>query len=656
MRPGSLGAASIAAACSIGFAWEGEAAEPPPIAAFVEPEHYSNVQISPTGEYLSATMRTKTGDEDADGAEGAEDDGDSRTFRVQTYPGGEIKVNRDFGGRGDIAALTWVGDHDLVVAPARRTSSGALGFTGELMSVSVRTATAKRMGFGALLDALPDDAKRILFLTGRDRFGEVRKGRLGTDISQRVARGAAPWGIFVPDGKGGIAFSSGRTADNQIEVHYRQGRQEWQVVERHAYGEAGWRPLWPTAAAHKYYTVDYRRGTTTGLGIYDAAADEHEPLVVQHPQVDVTNHFYDFGRRNLWGVRFDHHYPEVVYVAPKHPRARIHAMLREQYPNDYVAITSSSRDHSLVVAEISGDRKPGDFVLVDVRAGNIQPIASRRPNLPSDALSAVSPVEFKVRDGMTVYGYLTSHASAKMPGSLVVLVHGGPHGLRDYWGFHWEAQLLASRGHHVLQVNYRGSGGYGVEYEKAGFGEWGGLMQDDLTDATRWAAQSGIAEADRICIFGGSYGGYAALMGAAKEPQLYRCAIGVAGIYDLAVMERFGDVRLRRSGVHYLRQVLGQDKDIHKQRSPVHQASRIEAAVMLAHGGLDRRAPLEHAQRMRDALRDAGQSVEWYVDAQQGHGFQANAREELYRRILTFLDTHIGAPRPTELADRQPLP
>lgn len=651
MRPGSLGPASIATACCIGFAGGGEAAEPPPIAAFVAPEHYSDVQISPTGEYLSATMRS---DASTEGEGDGEDGGYGRTFRVQTYPGGEIKVNRNFGGRGDIAALTWVGDHELVVAPARRSSSGGLGVTGELMSVSVRTATAKRMGFGALIDALPDDPKRILFFTGRDRFGEVRKGRLGTDLSQRVARGAAPWGTFVPDGDGGIAFSSGTTADNQTEVHYRQGRQAWQLVERHAFGEPGWQPSWPTAAAHKYYTVDYRQGNTAALGIYDAAAGKHEPLVIDHPQVDVTANLYDFGRRNLWGVRFDHHYPEVAYVAPKHPRARIHAMLREQYPNDYVSLTSSSRDHSLVVAEISGDRKPGDFVLVDVNAGNIQPIASRRPNLQPEALSAVSPVEFKVRDGMTVYGYLTSHPSTKTPGSLVVLVHGGPHGVRDYWGFNWEAQLLASRGHHVLQVNYRGSGGYGLDYLKAGFGEWGGLMQDDLTDATRWAVQAGIAEEDRICIFGSSYGGYAALMGAAKEPPLYRCAVGVAGIYDLAAMERFGDVRLRRAGTHYLRQVLGEDPDLLKQRSPVHQASRIQAAVMLAHGGLDRRAPLEHAQRMRDALREAGQSVEWYVDAQQGHGFQARAREELYRRILTFLDAQIGTPRSAAVAPGQP--
>ena len=625
MRVCAFGAA-LSVVCCVGVA-SAAAAELPPISAFTDSDRFSTMQISPTGEYLSVTMRNEEG----------------ATFRVQTYPDLEIKVNRNFGESRDIVASTWVADHHLVVSPAGRGVLDGLAPTGELLSVAVRTGVVKRLGWGLVLDSLPDDAKSILFTTATNRFPEVHRARLGTDRSQRIARGAAPYGYLIPNGDGGVAFSVGKTEDDQTEVYYREGRR-WQLLERHHTGEPGWTPEWRTASAHKYYTFDYREGPTAALGIYDAATGTHEPLVVRHPQVDLTNVLFDFGKRNVWGVRFDHHYPEVVYTAPEHPLARTHAMLRDLYPDDIISFTSSSSDHSVSVAEIRSDRKPGTFVLVDLKAKKIEAIANRRPALTPEMLSPMSPAEFKVRDGTTVYGYLTRHPDTKTPGPMVVLVHGGPHGIRDFWGFNAEAQLLASRGYHVLQVNFRGSGGYGTAYLKAGFGEWGGLMQDDLTDATRWAIQSGIADENRVCIFGASYGGYAALTGAAKEPDLYRCAIGYAGIYDLSIMEKVGDVRRRRFGLHYMRQVLGDDPNVRQQRSPVYQADDIKAAVMLVHGGADRRAPLEHAQRMRDALQEAAKPVEWFVKGDQGHGFIGDeARRDLYERILAFLDSQIGS-------------
>ncbi len=615
---------ALAALCGAGLA----SAEPPPISAFTDRNAFDNVEISPTGEYMAVTM--------------AHEDGGA-TFRVLTHPDREIKINRNFDEGRAIADLEWVADSHLVVTPAERgLVFASLGITRELTTVAVKTGMVDRLAFGQLLDILAEDPKHILYVNTTDRFLEAYKGRLGGS-SQRIARGAAPRGSLVPSAEGGIAFSTGRTADNQTEVYFREGRKSWQLLERHGYGEPGWVPLWYTAAPGKYFTRDFRDGPTEALGIYDARTGEHGPVVFRHPHADVGELLFDFGRRNAWGVVVHHHYPEVVYLAPGHPLARKHAMLKEVFPNDFVTITSSTRDHALSVALVTSDRKPGDFVLVDARAKKIDPIVSRRPNLTPDMLSPMSAVEFKVRDGTTVYGYVTSHRSTPRPGPMVVLVHGGPHGIRDYWGFNWEAQLLASRGYHVLQVNYRGSGGYGGSYLRAGFGEWGGRMQDDVTDATRWAVQAGIASADRICIFGGSYGGYAALMGAAREPKLYRCAIGYAGIFDLAAAEKIGDIRSRNSGLHYLKQVLGDDMAKRRERSPIHHAEKIQAAVMLVHGTLDRRTPLAHAQRMRDALRDAGHDVEWHVAAGQGHGiFGDEPRRDLYARVLAFLSKHIG--------------
>lgn len=614
-----------------------DASAPPPIAAFTDLDDFGTVEISPTGEYLALTMRHE----------------DGATFRVLDRESGETVINRNFDENREIADLAWAADHHLLVAPAFRSMVLAgLGSTGEIMVVPIKTGRAGRLGWGQVLDNLPDDPEHVLFYLAEDRFGEVYKvnlnsrfRRAGGSVSRnRMARGAAPRGSFVPTQDGSIAFSTGESMDNKTEVYWREGKERWKLVQSHGYGEPGWVPLWYTGAADKYYTRDNRGAATAGLGLYNAKTDTHEKIVVRHPNVDFTGLAWDF-RNRVWSVRFDHHYPDTVYLLPDHPLAKKHATLSKTYPDHTIAFTSTTRDYSLSVAEISSDRKPGDFVLMDVKAKSIEPIASRRPKLQPEMLSPMQPMELNVRDGTTVYGYITSHPKAERPGPMVVLVHGGPHQVRDYWGFDWQAQLLASRGYHVLQVNFRGSAGYGISYLSAGFGEWGGRMQDDVTDATRWAVAQKIADPERICIFGGSYGAYSALMGAIREPELYRCAVGLSGVYDLEAMDKYGDIRSRRAGLQYLNEVLGSPAK-RRARSPVHQTGRIRAAVMLIHGALDRRAPLEHAKRLHDALQSAGRNVEMHVEHNQGHGiFGKEERRNAYAAILAFLDKHL-APSP----------
>jgi dipeptidyl aminopeptidase/acylaminoacyl peptidase len=226
-------------------------------------------------------------------------------------------------------------------------------------------------------------------------------------------------------------------------------------------------------------------------------------------------------------------------------------------------------------------------------------------------MAAVQPVSFKARDGLTVKGYLTLPPGSdgkRLP--MVVMPHGGPFGVYDQWRFEDDSQILAGAGYAVLQVNYRGSGNYGRAFRTAGARQWGGAMQDDLTDATRWAIAQGHADAGRICIYGASYGGYAALMGVAKEPGLYRCAAGYVGVYDLPTMHTHGDIQQRGSGETYLRRWIG-ERDALAAVSPNRMADKIKVPVFLAAGGEDQRAPIEHSEMMervekgRRAGRDA---------------------------------------------------
>ena len=169
-------------------------------------------------------------------------------------------------------------------------------------------------------------------------------------------------------------------------------------------------------------------------------------------------------------------------------------------------------------------------------------------------------------------------------------------------------------------------------------------MQDDVTDATRWAVQNGIADPNRICIFGASYGAYSAMMGTIREPGLYRCALGMYGIYDLILMQKQGDISRTLAGEKFIRRILRADENDLIATSPLHQADRIHAKVMLVHGGLDERAPPAHATRLRKALVRAGNEPEWLFDRQQGHGFLGDAaRIELFERVLAFFREHTGS-------------
>ena len=602
--------------------------EPPPIGAYTDEAEFGYVSISPDGKHLAQYMRV----------EGA------GRFQVLTYPDREPVISYNLGERQQVANMLWLSDTRVLASPRRYLARfGVLVPTGELYTVDIETGSVRSLGIGAPLHLLPDDPEHILILRYSGAlFAEAHRLNINNGHTRRLTRSAMRSGNLLADINGGLTMSDGVNGDSEYEVRHRKDGERWRLVHSSPFAGAGWAPVFYGPTPDTWFTFDDRGADTRGLGLYNSEDNTHE-LIIRHPTVDVSGLLTDFNGR-VWAVRFDHHYPALQYLDKNHPLAVQHAAISKMFPEDHVQFLNYTRDHRLTVAHISGDRRPGDYVLVNLETRKIEPLAQSRPQLARETLAPMNPVEIRVRDGATIHGYVTSPEAAETPGPLVVMVHGGPHGLRDVWGFNTEVQLLASRGYHVLSVNFRGSGGYGREHLRRGFGEWGALMQDDVTDATRWAVESGIAAADRICIFGGSYGAYSALMGAAREPDLYRCAIGAAGVYDLSIMESSGDVRGLRGGIAYIRQILrgAQDKP---ERSPVNLADQIKARVLLMHGGEDRRATPEHARKMRAALEEAGNPAEWLYDIDQGHGAAGNEpRREMYQRVLDFLAENTASP------------
>jgi dipeptidyl aminopeptidase/acylaminoacyl peptidase len=305
---------------------------------------------------------------------------------------------------------------------------------------------------------------------------------------------------------------------------------------------------------------------------------------------------------------------------------------------------SSTDDRKKVVILVYSDRNPGRFLLVDVDKMAAEEIVAARPWVKPDAFAEMSAFHIPANDGLWIHGYITLPKSARAGEALplVVLPHGGPHYVRDEWDYHSEVQLFAREGFAVLQVNYRGSGGYGSKYQEAGYGHWGDRIVQDIIDATRYAVRKGYADPKRICIYGGSFGGYAALQGAIMAPDLFRCAVGYAGVYDLTLLSSESGSSWspvgRRLAQNFVRTAVGTDTGELKRASPVYNANKVKARVLLIHGKQDKRVSIEHAERLKKALEESGAKPEWLVERKEGHGFyDEDARERMYMRLVQFL-------------------
>jgi len=299
---------------------------------------------------------------------------------------------------------------------------------------------------------------------------------------------------------------------------------------------------------------------------------------------------------------------------------------------------------------VGNERTPGKYYLYDAVLQQVDVIVARAPWIDPKQMGTVKAIHYKARDGLEISGYLTTpngKEAKKLP--LIVYPHGGPYAVRDTAGWDADAQFLASRGYAVLQMNFRGSGGYGSTFREAGNREWGGKMQDDVTDAVQWAVTSGVADANRVCLLGASYGGYVALMGAVTTPELYKCAVSISGVTDLETMfqPRIVGTSIFRDRtpeeLTFISKVVGDKRDSAylRERSPVANAAKIRAPIFIAHGEQDLIVPFGNATQMRDALVQAHKTVEFFSRPDEEHGFAQEANQiALLTQIEQFLQKY----------------
>jgi len=620
--------------------------------AYVRKDRFEDIKLSPTGEYYAATVPLE----------------DRTVLAILRRADNKITANVSGGRNTAIAGFDWVSPDRVIVSLAEKF--GALDrpqLTGELYGVDAETGSGEMLvgqrmmgnGLGTkiqprkvervaafLSDDLPGDDKNVIIAVmpfSGDPFTRAERMDAYTGRRHRVASSPVRNASFATDNSGVVRFASGYGTDNVRKVYYRKGEgAEWELVSEEGATQRIESPIGFSADNQTAYLQSEQPEGPDAIVALDLATMTRK-IVLRDDDTDPYRIIYRNGTQIPVGAFFMDPKPRTLFFDSKTPEAVLYRSLEAAFGGDAVRITSQTSDGRLALVQVWSDRNPGDFYVFDTVGKKASHLLSRSDWFDPDQMATMQPMQVKARDGMVLHGYLTVPKGAsgkKMP--LIVMPHGGPFGIQDVWGFDSEVQMLAAAGYAVMQVNYRGSAGYGAAFTHAGAREWGLKMQDDLTDATRWAISEGIAESGRICIYGGSYGGYASLMGVAKEPSLYKCAVGYVGVYDLPTMHTEGDIQRRGSGETYVREWIG-EKDALAATSPNRLAQSIKVPVFLAAGGEDERAPIKHSEMMEKALRANGVPVETLYYPTEGHGFYTDAhRHEYYTRLLAFLGRHLG--------------
>jgi len=618
---------------------------------YLRQEAFADIKISPGGEYVAATVPIEAG------------------TALAIYRIADMKMVGTFRPPRNNHAHTfdWVSNERLLVGMAQKLGvldrpapTGELfginanGKGGELL-VGYRTTETglgtnikvKPAGMVAafLTDELKDDDRNVLVAVTPftdNAATQIERMDVSTGRRNAVARAPIAQAAFTTDARGEVRFAYGVGPDQKKKLYYRAGASsEWILLHDEALNPRNEAAIGFSADGRlAYLQVEQAEGPDVIVS-WDPQSNERR-TVLRDEIADPARIIHRPGTQVPVGALFMGTTPRTRFFDETSEDARLYRSL-ETALGAPVYITSSTRNGSTVLVESWSGRNPGDFYLYDTLGKRARHLISRSDWIDPAQSADVRAITLQARDGRPLHGFLTVPPGVPMRAlPMVVVPHGGPIGVLDDGTYSTETQMLAAAGYAVLQVNFRGSAGYGRAHAQAARKQWGAAMQDDVTDATRWAIEQGIADRERICIYGASYGAYAALMGTVREPGLYRCAAGYVGIYDLPLMYARGDIQSDESGLIYLREWLGRPKDL-VERSPVNLAAQVGVPVLLAAGREDQRAPVVHTERMEAALKQAGTPVQALYYKNEGHGLYnlANQRD-YYGHLLAFLSRSLG--------------
>ncbi|PHZ83972.1 alpha/beta hydrolase family protein [Paremcibacter congregatus] len=606
----------------------------------------------------SAARATETG-----GAISAEAFGDLPNFRLiklsptgkrvaslQNYQGGYVLVTQSFDKaesdavyvsayKGyEIESVRWVNDHRLIVTVGWTERDGFLRYRMSRIvamnwdksnSIQLLKRDLKSQFHSDVISMLPDDPDHILMGVDRSKtnYPDVYKVNVNTGSMKRQVRSRASVRDWWADGKGVVRMGMGMYKLRNRLIFRNSADDSWRTLAKYdvikddvPFTMAGF-----TEVPHVIYVSKLDEKGRKAFYRYDTEQEEFLEKIAGHDTVDVSELIIN-DKGGLDGYRYLDEMPHTVYRNSLYKA--LQKMLKKNFPYKQVQMVSKSRDEKKFIIKVMAPDLPGDLYFLNLETKELYKFNETHAMLASSKLSPMEMISYTARDGLAISGYLSlprgvdRETAKNIP--MVILPHGGPFA-RDSYGFDYWVQFLTTRGYGVLQMNYRGSEGYGTVFEALGHHEWGRKMLEDINDGTKWAIEQGFADADRICIMGGSYGGYAALQAVVKDPTLYKCSVAFAAVTDVSRMmqddRHFLDYRRWQ---YYIRNDDLGFADI----SPINHVDKLNVPILLVHGTEDVRVRYDHSKAMAQKLKRARKSFK-FVTLKDGDHHLSNQKDRI---------------------------
>jgi dipeptidyl aminopeptidase/acylaminoacyl peptidase len=644
----SLAKAAIAASVLLSFCAADVAAQALSADDFTKRPEAWEVALSPSGKYVAMAVPTP--------------DGMETRLEIVEIATGKSKVLR-FGPQQQVSDIVWTSDEQVVVSraemeplKARPTTAGELYTTdvngknqdvlfGWVPDRENKRGKRKDDGWSVVTQVLVDEPGMALvdftcWNCGDEPDTVIFRVDTRTGERKEIERGDKL-----------ASYQFDRTGEARLRTTWSDDDQPILSYRRHKGDD--WAPLPKSIAGRLIGLARFDKDNNT---VYALVSDSKEPLqayridleagtrtkLAGDPDVGVSGFMYEGLGGKPFAVLYDAYKPTFQYIDPESDWAKLHASLLRYFPGQLVTFRSFSRDGNKIALGVQSDRNLGSYYLYDRSTKLLQKIIDYKPWLKPENMAPMRPFEFTNREGQKLFGFYTAKGTGPKP--LVVMAHGGPFGIYDSWGFDDQVQYLADHGYAVLQVNYRGSGGRGEGFQESGWKGWGTTIHNDVTDAVHWAIDQKLADPQRICTFGASFGAYTALIQPILNPGLYKCAIGYSGVYDLSLLQKTKKNRgMNDRGMRFFERTMGTDAAMLAKYSPDDRAAELNVPVMLVHGTDDKNTDINQYKAMNNALHDAGKNAETYLVSGEGHGFvKPEHQAELFRRVTAFLDQYIG--------------
>ncbi|HEY2394732.1 MAG TPA: prolyl oligopeptidase family serine peptidase [Rudaea sp.] len=625
--------------------------------------------LSPDGQHIAVSVHS-------------EDNGESR-YQLAVLHLPDLK----YVSRLDMVAhflpidVTWVDNKRLVMGTGRETAfSETPAGTGDIIAVDIdgknkrmlysdssRGATGSvnilklPIGFGTI-SGTPDKTNGHFYLTvnpAPERGGTDAQAHrtlmfdvnaINGNVNEMASIDEDGYDFVVHDGVVRYAYGT----DNNLKDHvfYRAGAdQPWAELKREAIGKE----FTPTALStdgKKVYSYGSISGGPDEFAISNLDGSGRQVLA-SNPRMSISAVSWSPAPHVPYAAVALEGKPVITYLDGSRYAMALKA-LNKQFADHYVSFGDLSEDGSVALVRAVSDRDPGTYALFEMKTNNLRPLYQSKPWLKPEQLGERRPFWFKASSGTELGGFLTlppGRAPKNLP--TILLPHGGPIGPSHRWTItSWddaESQFLASRGYAVVQVNYRGSGDRGKNFEDSGKLQMGtGMLQDQL-DGLNWAVAQGYADKNRLCVYGASYGGYSAFEQPVFAPQgTFKCSVAIAGVSDIRVQAERSDTRRSRGGRNFLREAWGMDDPKYvAENSAIDQVQKFNVPVLIIHGEDDPRVPIQNAREMRDALEKAGKPVEYMTRPKEGHGFfKEDNNTDRYKITEAFLEKYLGPGAP----------